>query len=64
MASDLVQAGTPTHVVQKHLGHASASVTLAVYSHAQRSGLKTAGDALEDYRRRVRSIGEADPAWG
>ena len=55
MASDLVQSGAPIHVAQKHLGHASASVTLAVYSHAQKSGLKTAGDALEEYRKGKRA---------
>ncbi len=51
MASDLVQSGAPIHVAQRHLGHASASVTLAVYSHAKRDGLRQAGAALEEYRR-------------
>ncbi len=51
MASDLVQSGAPIHVAQRHLGHASASVTLAVYAHAKRDGLRQAGAALEEYRR-------------
>ncbi len=51
MASDLVQSGAPIHVAQRHLGHASASVTLAIYSHAKREGLRQAGAALEEYRR-------------
>lgn len=51
LASELVQAGVPIHVAQKHLGHASASVTLGIYAHAQRSGLQKAGAALEEYRR-------------
>ncbi len=52
VASDLVQSGAPIHVAQKQLGHASASVTLGIYAHAQRKGLAEAGRALEDYRRR------------
>ena len=52
MASDLVQSVAPIHVAQRHLGHASASVTLGIYAHAQKSGLKQAGRALEEYRRR------------
>ena len=51
LASDLVQSGVPIHVAQKHLGHASASVTLGIYAHAQRAGLEQAGNALEKYRR-------------
>ena len=52
MASDLVQSGAPIHVAQKHLGHASASVTLGIYAHANRSGLEQAGKALEEFRRK------------
>ncbi len=51
VASDLVQSGAPIHVAQKHLGHASASVTLGIYSHAQKAGMAQAGRALEEYRR-------------
>jgi len=51
VASDLVQSGAPIHVAQKHLGHASASVTLGIYAHAQRAGLEQAGKALEEYRQ-------------
>ena len=51
LASDLVQSGAPIHVAQKALGHSSPTVTLGVYAHAQRRGLKAAGDALEEYRR-------------
>ena len=51
VASDLVQSGAPIHVAQKHLGHASASVTLGIYAHAQKAGLAQAGRALEEYRR-------------
>ena len=52
MASDLVQSGAPIHVAQKHLGHASASVTLGIYAHAHRAGLEQAGRALEEFRRK------------
>lgn len=51
MASDLVQSGAPIHVAQKHLGHSSAAVTLGVYAHAQKRGLRRAGEVLEAYRR-------------
>ncbi len=51
LASDLVQSGVPIHVAQKHLGHASASVTLGIYAHAHRAGLEQAGKELEKYRR-------------
>ncbi|MEE9279720.1 MAG: tyrosine-type recombinase/integrase [Myxococcota bacterium] len=57
MASDLVQSGAPIHVAQRPLRHASASVTLAVYSHAKRDGLRQAGATLEEYRRRHREGG-------
>lgn len=52
MASELMAAGTPIHVVQKHMGHSSPIVTLGVYAHAQRDGLKAAADAVARYRAR------------
>ncbi len=58
VASDLVQANVPIHVAQKHLGHSSPSVTLGIYAHAQKAGLKKAGDALQEYRRRDDSRGK------
>ena len=51
LASDLVQSGAPIHVAPKTLGHSSASVTLGIYAHAQRSGIEAAGKAREQWRR-------------
>ncbi len=51
LASDLVLSGAPIYVAQKHLGHASASVTLGIYAHAHRAELEQGGKALEKYRR-------------
>lgn len=46
VATELVQAGVPIHVAQKHLGHSSPVVTLGIYAHAQREGLRLAAEAL------------------
>jgi integrase len=54
VASEMVQAGVPIHVTQKHLGHSSPAVTLGIYAHAQRDGLRAAAEALGEQRRRDR----------
>ena len=53
-ASLMLKAGVPVHVVSRRLGHASAALTLSVYSHvlpAQQAEAAAAFSALVDGAR-------------
>lgn len=56
-ATLLLQAGVHPRVVQERLGHRSITVTLEIYSHVLPSSQRTAAEALDHVRGRVK--GEA-----
>lgn len=47
-ATTLLNAGVPIQVVQKRLGHASATITMQVYAHALKDGQEAAATAMQE----------------
>jgi site-specific recombinase XerD len=46
LITKLIKDGTPVHVVSRLAGHASATVTLAIYSHVDEEQIDRAGEAI------------------